>query len=200
MLAYDNISKLSNNLSDAMCRLATGGGHSTRRLYTDSAEVFFNGQRPLVMNSIIDFTHRGDLRDRCILIELPPLLSTSRKDEKTFWDEFEKYRPRILGALLAAVSEGLRNVDSTRLDKLPRMADFAKWVTACEPGLAWRQGTIYEAYQVNIGNTIDDALELDPLAQTIIALVEEKGPWQGTATDLSRDLQTVTGRKVPNLE
>jgi len=79
------------------------------------------------------------------------------------------------------------------------MADFALWVTACEPAFGWPQGTIYEAYKSNIGHAVDDALELDPLAQTIIALAE-KGPWQGTATDLYRDLQTVVGRVVPYSE
>lgn len=79
------------------------------------------------------------------------------------------------------------------------MADFARWVTACEPAFRWPQGAICQAYKTNMAHSVDDALELDPLAQTIIALAE-KGPWQGTATDLSRDLQTVEGKVVPFFE
>lgn len=44
-------------------------------------------------------------------------------------------RPRILGVLLDAVSYGLRTVGHVQLDALPRMADFALWITACEPAL-----------------------------------------------------------------
>ena len=46
----------------------------------------------------------------------------------------------ILGALLDAVSIGLRNAPNLRPPALPRMADFAKWAIACEPASvgAWR--------------------------------------------------------------
>jgi hypothetical protein len=57
----------------------------------------------------------------------------------------EKERPRILGALLDAVAQGLRMLPQTELDELPRMADFAVWATACESGL-WPAGTFWEAY------------------------------------------------------
>jgi hypothetical protein len=40
VLAYDNASGLPDWLSDAFCRLATGGGFSTRELYTDQDEVY----------------------------------------------------------------------------------------------------------------------------------------------------------------
>jgi hypothetical protein len=48
--------------------------------------------------------------------------------------DFHKTRPLIVGALLDTVSAALRNYDSTRLERLPRMADFVKWAAA---ELAW---------------------------------------------------------------
>src|SRR5262249_24755294 len=41
MIALDNLSDLPAWLSDALCRLATGGGFSTRQLYTDEDEKLF---------------------------------------------------------------------------------------------------------------------------------------------------------------
>jgi putative DNA primase/helicase len=38
VLAYDNLSKVAGWLSDASCRLATGGGFATRMLHTDREE------------------------------------------------------------------------------------------------------------------------------------------------------------------
>ena len=35
-IAFDNVSRLSPRLSDDLCRMATGGGFSTRQLYTDN--------------------------------------------------------------------------------------------------------------------------------------------------------------------
>jgi hypothetical protein len=42
---------------------------------------------------------------------------------------------RILGVLLDAVAKGLAELPRIKLDKLPRMADFALWATACETAL-----------------------------------------------------------------
>lgn len=199
LLCFDNISSIHKKISDALCRLSTGGGFSTRALYTNSEEVVFSGQRPMVLNGITDVLKRGDLRDRAIIVELPPIGNAARRSEEDLWAGFERLRPWILGALLTGVMEGLHRIDSVKLKELPRMADFARWVTACEPAFGWPQGAICQAYKTNMAHSVDDALELDPLAQTIIALAE-KGPWQGTASDLSRDLQTVAGRVAPFLE
>ena len=61
-----------------------------------------------------------------------------RRDEAQFWREFEQVRPRVLGALLDPTAAGLRNLPNVRLDQLPRMADFAIWVSACEEGLGMK--------------------------------------------------------------
>jgi hypothetical protein len=47
VLAFDNQSGLSPWLSDALCRLASGGSFAVRRLYTDDEEVLFKAARAL---------------------------------------------------------------------------------------------------------------------------------------------------------
>jgi hypothetical protein len=42
-----------------------------------------------------------------------------------------------LAGLLDAVSTALANLVTVRLAERPRMADFAKWVSAAEPALEW---------------------------------------------------------------
>ena len=41
-------------------------------------------------------------------------------------------RSRLLGALLDAVSHGLQVLPDVHLQRLPRMADFARWAAAWE--------------------------------------------------------------------
>src|SRR6266568_7437106 len=41
VLAFDNVSNLPDWMSDALCRLATGGGSTARRLYSDRQEELF---------------------------------------------------------------------------------------------------------------------------------------------------------------
>lgn len=149
VIAFDNLSGLPAWISDTLCRLAAGGGFAVRQLYTDEDEVLFDAARPIILNGIEDIVTRPDLADRAILLTLEPIPEKRRRPEKELWAAFEVDRPRILGALLDAVAEGLKRLPETRLERLPRMADFALWATACETVL-WRAGTFWEAYRGNV--------------------------------------------------
>ena len=64
VMPFDNISSLSNWISDALCQLATGAGYVARQLRTDSDQVFFEASRPIILNGIGGFIDRSDLADR----------------------------------------------------------------------------------------------------------------------------------------
>ncbi len=49
VVALDNISNLQPWLSDALCRLSTGGGFSTRTLYKNREQELFDATRPLAL-------------------------------------------------------------------------------------------------------------------------------------------------------
>ena len=68
---------------------------------------------------------------------MPPEM---RRDEAGYWSEFSELQPRIIGALLDAAVAGLRNLPQVRLDRQPRLADFALWVRACEEALGMKPG------------------------------------------------------------
>jgi hypothetical protein len=80
VIAIDNMSRLEPWLSDALCRLATGGGLGARELFTDEEEVLFDAQRPILLNGIEDLGTRGDFLDRSIVLRLAPIPDTSRRD------------------------------------------------------------------------------------------------------------------------
>src|SRR5215813_3849798 len=132
LLVFDNVSGLPAWISDTLCRLATGGGFAVRQLYTDQDEVLFDAARPVILNGIEDIVTRPDLADRAVFLTLEPIPEDRRRPEQELWAAFEKERPRILSVLLDAVVQGLKMLPQTRLEKLPRMADFALWGTACE--------------------------------------------------------------------
>jgi hypothetical protein len=179
----DNLSDLAPWLSDCLCRLATGGGFSTRELYSDSDETIFVAQRPAMLNGIDAVISRPDLLDRAIIIDLPRISEDRRRPRREFWSAFEAARPRILGALLTAVSTALRRVGEVRLQALPRMADFATWAHAAEPALGLKSGEFLAAYGGNRAEAHDLALDASPIAASVRALVEP-GEWSGTAAEL----------------
>jgi hypothetical protein len=187
IIALDNLSRVSPWLSDALCRLSTGGGFSTRVLYTDAEEMIFTAQRPVILTGIEDTVTRADLSDRVVRLTLPAIPDNRRRAEKDYWCEFQAAAPGILGALLDALAGALARVGSVQLPGLPRMADFARFATAAEPGLGWRSGQFMKAYTGNRQDTDEVTLESSPIGSALRELLLHD-KWAGTATDLVKDL------------
>lgn len=183
ILAIDNLSNVPDWLSDVICRMATGGALSSRQLYTDFDEVRLELKRSIIITSIESVVTRGDLADRAVTVMLTPIADAERRDEAALDAEFAAATPRIIGALFDAVAVGLRDLPTTRLDNMPRMADFAKWTAACETGLGWERGRFIAAYTFNRTAAAEQAVEFDPVAQTIQTLATEGG-WNGTVGEL----------------
>ena len=193
VLAFDNLSGLPNWLSDALCRVATGSGYATKKLYTDDEEQVFEATRPIILNGIPDLATRPDLADRAITISLPRISDNERRSEQEFWQEFLEVRPQILGTLLDAVSTALRDLPQVHLDTYPRMSDFAKWAAAAESAFGFAPGTVAAAYEANRKDVATTAFEADPLAVEIRRMIDTRYPngWEGTATELLEELNKV---------
>lgn len=71
----------------------------------------------------------------------------------------------------------------TKLAGLPRMADFALWICACE-GALWKPGTFMAAYDDNRAAAVATVLEADNVATAVLSLMSKRTRWDGTATDL----------------
>jgi hypothetical protein len=182
IVAFDNLSRLDARLSDALCRLATGGGFATRALYTDDEEMLFDAMRPIVVNGINELAVRSDLLDRALVEQLPTIPEAARRPEAEFWRAFEAARPAILGALCDAASRALADEPTLEVDGLPRMADFTRWAVAAAPALGWTAAEFLEDYRQ--ARTAANSLPLEaslivPCVQTLAA----RG-WEGTAAEL----------------
>jgi hypothetical protein len=192
VLAFDNLSGIPADVADALCRLSTGGGFATRALYSDDEERVFDGQRPIVTTSIVDVATRSDLADRTLVALLHAITETERKTEREVREAFEAAAPYILGALLDAVAQGLKRESSVRLNRLPRMADHAVWLRACEPRL-WPEGRHMEVYDRNRADAAEIVLESDQVAMALRAHMDARSETTTTSTDLLATL----GNAVP---
>jgi hypothetical protein len=187
LVCFDNLSRLPEELADAACRLATGGGFGGRQLYSDHDEAIFDATRPLVFNAIPDLgTVRPDFLDRALIIEFLSITPKVRRDEGQFWREFSERRPRILGALLDAAVAGIRNLPHVTIDEPPRLADFTAWLAACEETLGVSRGAFLEAYETNRTDVQNLALEVSPLYESLRELA--RIPFRGTTSDLLAQL------------
>ena len=184
IVAFDNLSSIREWLSDALCRIATGGGYSARQLYTDGEEVIYSDRRPILLTSIEDVATRGDLADRAIAVHLALMPERVRRTETEIEAVLARIRAQVLGDLLDAASTALRRRQEIQLDTLPRMADFAEWIVAAEPALPWNDGAFLRAYGTAREDMVRVSVEADLVATAIIALIEENNEFSGSASDL----------------
>jgi hypothetical protein len=208
VVALDNLDGVFPWLSNALCRLSTEGGFATRELYTNREETILTAMRPAILTGIEDLATRGDLLDRCILLELPAIGEDGRRTERDLWSAFELARPRLLGALLDAASGALRELPRVRLASLPRLADFAEWAVAAERSAGGTGEHFLRAYTGNRERAQETALEASPLVKPLWDLMEQcegRGSW--SAGELLDRLNHLAGEvskarswpKAPNI-
>jgi hypothetical protein len=109
IIAFDNLSSITDYFSDMLCRLSTGSGSGIRQNYTDDQEVLFKATRPVILNGIsAGIVRRPDLQERTLFVELPTLPDEERRTEAEVWQQLDMEHPRLLGALLDAVVVGCK--------------------------------------------------------------------------------------------
>lgn len=189
VMAYDNLSSIPDWLSDLLCCLSTGTAYPCRTLYTETGETVMEALRPIILTSITDIARRSDLIDRAVMLNLSTVSDETRKTKEEVWADFMETHPRLLGALLDAVSSAILKLPEVKAKELPRMADFAKWAMAAEEGLGLKEGEFMTAYSENRLDFHAQALESCPLFEPLDRFMSQISEWTGTASDLLEEME-----------
>ncbi len=188
----DNLSGISPDIADTLCRLSTGGGHDQRALYTDDEQCLVDVQKPVMVNGIDDIATRPDLAERSLIVTLQPISCNSRKEESEFWSEFKNDKPAIFAGLLNAIVDGFKYQDGIELANKPRMADAAKWITACEQSMG-NKGAFIDSHADNQLNLSRNSIESSPVGNAIFTLMQTRDEWHGTPTELFNNVADIAG-------
>lgn len=196
ILGLDNLSGCRADIADVFCRLSTGQGFKTRTLYETLGLTVVSLRIPLIVNGIDSVAMRGDLLERSVVLKLPHIPPDKRLTEQYVWEAFNGVHPLVLGALLDAVSTGLRNLPNTSILDAPRMSDFCTWLVACEPALPWKAGEFLAAYRRRMQEATCDLADNDSVASALVEWtqqnVREGEPVQMIAKDLLVSLNDIT--------
>lgn len=191
VLYFDNLSELSPQLSDTLCRLVTGDGFSKRQLYTDNDDVIYSFKSLVGFNGINLVATRADLLDRSVIISLERISEDQRKSEVEIYNQFEKIKPELLGAIFDAVSKMLRIEPTLTFSKKPRMADYYGFATAAALALGYSRSELDDAFNQNTKEQNIEAIEASPTAQTIMEFIKDKNGWNGSSTNLYNHLLAI---------
>lgn len=187
----DNIDNISAEKSDILCTAATGGGFSRRKLFTDDEETIYEFKVPVILNGINVVATRPDLLDRSLLLGLERIPEDERKEEREVWLDFEKDKPKMLGAIFHTASKALNIYPTTELKKLGRMADFTRWGYAVAEACGIGGEKFLKAYLDNQHKANDEAVNSNPIATAIIRLMETTQCFEGTPSKLLETLNSI---------
>lgn len=199
-LAFENISHIPDWMSDALCTIATRGIFPVRTLFTTMDVTVIVACRPMLINGITDFIQRPDLKRRFMFCDLPPFSvkgqpGTHKVDDELLAARFEALRPRLLGAILDAVSCSFRHENDEEIRALDwgrGIANFGIAVAAAERGrmLPWPGLGRFHKLYFSAAKAVSGAVIETVLAQSVLALLKEcerkfgQDYWQGDVNNL----------------
>ena len=194
LIAYDNVSRISGDMSDAYCRLSTGAGFTVRGLYKDDEEMVFGGANPVLFNGIPELGDKSDFLSRSIRVRLPKIPPERRKTERYLEERWDERGPTILGLLYELIANGLKHEASVEEDgKAPRMIDNYQWFRACEMGTGLR---LADRFRENYETLIREVAFETLTGKAVLAfmrdrrltnwgeMAEEPDVWRGTMSAL----------------
>ncbi len=181
---FDNVSSIPAWAADLVCRAVTGGAFSKRELYSDDQDILLTFKRAIIITGINIPTHAPDLLDRLLLIELERIAPDKRLDEATYWARFDADKPMLFGALLDGIAGALRHLPRIKLDRLPRMADFARIACAYAEHAGIGADRMIDILMRQGARQTQEVLDADPVASAVREFIQRRGTWQGTSSEL----------------
>lgn len=186
--AFDNVSYISNEYSDVICRTSTGYGIAKRLLYTNDKDFLRMIQRPVCLNGIPVAITREDLLKRALLIESLPLRG-EEKTEQELYLEFNRIKPFILDELYILVSKVMAILPGVKPKTLYRMADFTKIGCAVAEVLGFDHEWFLDTYKNKLDEQLKEAIWNNYFGNILYEFIDSVSEWTGSPTDLWTELK-----------
>lgn len=177
VLAYDNVSSLSEQASDMLCTLVTGEGYLERKLQTDSDPVLRFGRSGLVLTGISILGMGPDLQDRLLHVGLP--VRASNETEEVLERRLAEWAPRLAGGLFAAAADARRllpEIEAAHSEALAkcRMRDAAAMYAATAAALGFDPGQMLQRLIRDRAEAQGAEAEGDIVGERLLRWVETK--------------------------
>ena len=195
---FDNIRKIGWEFNDIFCQASTGGYQIARKLHTDDDIVAYKLQRCLILNGLYELTDQPDLLDRSIAIRYERIDDTQRLTDDYVRKNFKQDLPYFLGDIFNIVSKAMCIIDDVKLDKLPRMADFARWGYAIAEVMDIGGDNFIKYYADNRLGIGLELLQSDVTAMAILDYMKDMESWNGSVKGLWDALERHAIRKNIN--
>ena len=205
---FDNLSFVSDEMSDLICRAVTGSGFSKRAHYTNDDDFLYKFKRCIGINGINLASTRADFLDRSLVIKFKRIEEGARRKEEDIKREFENLRPFVLGYIFDTLVKVLKYKEENQgieilKNGFPRMADFAEWGEIISRCSGNEDDFFINAYNDNRLDQNDEVFEASPVAESILLFMNDKHKgfvWEGAPTRLYKELTDIIDQTKPELK
>lgn len=199
---FDNISKISEEMSNNLCKVVTGIAIPKRKIYTINDIYIIDVQRCLVINGIENCAWKEDLLNRALIYEVKKDNGITTRPNNELFADFEKEKPFLLGDIFEILSitlEIIKDVDLNNILKNLnftrdiRMAEFAKWGYAIAEAMGGKGSKFLQQYKNNIDKQINEAIDSNTLVSAVKIFINEQDMkyWEGRPSDLLEEIKRV---------
>jgi hypothetical protein len=193
VVVYDNVRIVPKWFSDEICKAVTGAGNSKRKLYTDDEDVAYNYKRCVDVNGINNVLTEPDALDRSVMQDFTRISDEERREEAEVDAEFEAMKPGLLGYIFDILVKAVSTKPTIKLERKPRMADFAVWGEAIARAMGCKELEFLEAYYSVLERQNVDAVEATLVGPAIVHFVntwpQGTSRWEGSPEELLGSLR-----------
>lgn len=192
VVSIDNITAVSQDLSDYWCRLHTGVSEAARKLHSDNILLSYEYKRVGLATSLtLPIGLKDDALRRLLHVELQA--SDYHPDSSKLWYLYEAIKPQVLASLYQVISAVLARQANGGIEELPgspEMSEYAGILFAADqayPDL----GGLFRSYCEHAAKVLEARGADNPLVATlkrwVTSLPECK--FEGTPTDFYRQFE-----------
>jgi hypothetical protein len=195
VVVYDNVRIVPKWFSDEICKAVTGAGNSKRKLYTDDEDVAYNYKRCILVNGINNVLTEPDALDRSVMLDFTRISDEERREEAEVDAKFEAMKPGLLGYIFDILVKAVSTKPTIKLERKPRMADFAVWGEAIARAMGCKELEFLEAYYSVLERQNVDAVEATLVGPAMVNFVntwpQGTTEWEGSPDELLDALRKV---------
>lgn len=170
--AFDNTATLSTAFSNILCAAITGSKAAKRKLYTNSDQVVLNLHNLVLLNGVDIVPFKSDLAERALYFELLQIKDSERRTDAEIWEEFNRDKPLILGAIFKTLSKAMAILPTVEIKKLHRMADAHKEMMAIALALGIEQAEFQRILDANQKKLQDAYAASNPFVDFVLTYLQ----------------------------
>lgn len=179
LVGYDNLTSVSDSISDHLARLVTGETSEKRKNFSDTGVITMSYRRTGALTAVTLPALKSDALERILPITLDRMPRAARTSEQRLREAFTVAHPQMLGALCDGLAQVLRNLPAVLAEdaETPRMKDYALALLALDR-------TAFDVYCQSADDVLRTAAEDDPIVRTVRQWLAERPALGGTVVSV----------------